>query len=108
MLCKMGCNHLVHLIRLQHKQGDQAFATDNSPSQRTPLPKDLELARKATVAWKRYMRYNTNRYLLQTQRLYEAAAKEARRIGDPIAQRHFQSQANRMFEFWRLKNNAFP
>ena len=54
------------------------------------------------------MRYNTNRYLLQTQRLYEAAAKEAQRIGDPIAQRHFQSQANRMFEFWRLKNNAFP
>lgn len=41
-------------------------------------------------------------------RLYEAAAEEAQRIGDPIAESHFRNQAQRMFEFWRHKNNAYP
>jgi hypothetical protein len=67
----------------------------------------LELARRAAKAWKKFLQYNTNRCLRQAKRLYEAAEAEARLIGDPIAEKHFRSEAHRVFEFWRLKNNAY-
>lgn len=67
----------------------------------------MELARRAAKAKNKFFKYNTNRCLRQAKRLYEAAAEEAHLIGDLIAEKHFRSEASRMFEFWRYKNNAY-